>query len=78
MESVLDEGVAVHFPPDSRMGSSMPGLISDPLCDEGRPELCAAVDEAFQTYGLLRWEDGSRKAGFQVLLDAVAGLLPEE
>ena len=46
-------------------------LISQPLCDEGFPQLCVELDEAVQTYGLLRWEDGSPRRGYDVFLDAI-------
>lgn len=46
-------------------------LISQPLCDEGFEKLCRELDEAVQTYGLLRWSDGSPRPGFDVLKRAI-------
>jgi len=47
-------------------------LLSEPLCDEGFQNLCEEMDEAVQTYGVLRWEDGSARPAFDVLVDAVS------
>lgn len=45
--------------------------MAQPLCDEGLTALCEAFRDAMVSYGLLHWDDGSRRPGFAAYRDAM-------
>ncbi|MFN3200850.1 MAG: hypothetical protein ACE366_20795 [Bradymonadia bacterium] len=52
-------------------GPNEADLIADLLCAEGFLDLCEILREAMETYGLLRWSDGSKRPGFVTLMESI-------
>lgn len=47
-------------------------LLTQPVCDEGFETECMLLQEAIETYGVLRWEDGAPRPAFETLRNAIS------